>query len=246
MISSVAGALRTGGTALLELFYPPVCLLCGVQEPGAGKKLCRGCLGVLCAPQGPTCPRCGSDVGPFTHLADGCPSCRNQKLHFDAVIRLGRYEDKLREACLKIKHVEGEPLARELAELLASERQAALEAERADVIVPVPLYWWRRLRRGFNQAEALAARLEKRLKVRVVTRMAWRTRNTLPQAELTRPQRFDNVRGAFAAHSSRRLSGARVLVVDDILTTGATCSELARALKQAGASRVVAVVVAKS
>lgn len=246
MFSPAARAIRRGGRALVELLYPPVCLLCESQELPGGERLCEVCQGELSASQGFTCRRCGAAVGPFTDVAEGCPSCRNQTLRFDAVVRLGRYEGKLREACLTIKHVEAEPLARALAGVLAHQRRAELEAEHLDLIVPVPLYWWRRVRRGFNQAEALAGVLAKRLEVPVRPRLVRRTRNTQPQADLSRAERLANVRGAFRASGRRRLDGARVAIIDDILTTGATCSEVARALKRAGASRVIAVVLAKS
>jgi ComF family protein len=123
---------------------------------------------------------------------------------------------------------------------------ARLAELRADVIVPVPMFWTRRLLRGVNSPEILAESLAGRLDLPVLRRVLVRTRNTLPQFSLPPSERFPNVRGAFRVRRGYDLSGARVLLVDDVLTTGATSSEAARALRSAGAEAVLVAVAARA
>ena len=111
--------------------------------------------------------------------------------------------------------------------------------------MPVPLHWRRRLERGYNQAEALADALARRLGLRSA-RPLRRVKATAILAGAGRTERLERLRGAFRARRARPLDGRTVLLVDDILTTGATCGSAARALKKAGAARVVAVVVARA
>jgi ComF family protein len=115
-----------------------------------------------------------------------------------------------------------------------------------ELIVPVPMFWARRLARGTNSPEIVADCLGRSLGVPVGRRVLCRCRNTMPQAGLLPRERFRNVRGAFRVRAGYHLDGRRVLLVDDILTTGATCSEAAKVLKQAGATLVAAVVVARA
>jgi len=130
--------------------------------------------------------------------------------------------------------------------LLAGRRGEQLAGIRADVIVPVPMFWWRRFRRGKNNADVLAHCLAKSLGVPMRRRVLVRRRNTQPQAGLPPSRRFLNVQGAFRVRRPRAVENARVLLVDDVLTTGATCSEAAKMLKQAGAAMVAVAVAARA
>lgn len=118
-----------------------------------------------------------------------------------------------------------------------------LASARPTHVVPIPMHWQRRLIRGTNSPDILAERLAEGLGVPVMHRALRRCRNTLPQKDLKPHERFQNVRGAFQWASPEQLQGARVLLVDDILTTGATCSEAARVLKKAGGAQAVIVAV---
>jgi ComF family protein len=116
--------------------------------------------------------------------------------------------------------------------------------KRFDLIVPLPLHWWKRWQRGFNQTDLLASEIARRWNV-PVRRIVRRRKRTTPQAGLTNAQRRLNVRAAFAV-SRTRLDGLRVLLVDDVLTTGATAGACARALKQAGAAHVTLLALART
>jgi ComF family protein len=240
-------AARGLGRAGLDLLFPPRCACCDAELPSGhdGPLLCADCRLVLAPESWPCCRRCGA--GPTEgESPDGCPLCRHARLKFDAVVTLGGYGGELRSVVLRMKRPSGESLAAATGRLLASRRGHQLAEFRPDLIVPVPMYWIRRLRRGTNSPEILADRVGRLLRVKVSRRALSRRRNTLPQASLSPRERFRNVRGAFRVRAGYGLRGLRVLLVDDILTTGATCSEAARMLKEAGAAQVAAAVVARA
>ena len=167
-------------------------------------------------------------------------------MRFDAVVALGAYRNELRHAVLRMKQPEGDPLSGAVAGLLWVRRSAELTRLAADLIVPIPMHWARRFQRGTNSPERVAAVLGRRLKRPVAYRLLRWRRKTKLQSELSPKERFRNVRDAFRTARGRRVEGARILLIDDVLTTGATCSEAARTLKLAGASMVGAAVVARA
>jgi ComF family protein len=244
MLAPLWRAGRDLAQGLLQLFYPKLCWLCGVSLPPDGDGFCTPCATALTTDPHPTCPLCSSTVGPFAHLADGCPRCRNSALAFAAALRLGPYEGPLREVVLRLKHHSGEGLAEVVGALWAAHAEARLRATGTDLVIPVPLHWRRRWSRGYNQSETLAHALAARLRLPCRPRWLRRTRSTPKQTGQTPAGRRENVRGAFAARAVDAIKGKTVLLVDDVLTTGSTCSEAARALRSAGAVRVVVAVLA--
>jgi len=186
---------------------------------------------------------CASCRTPFQNAfpldANGrCALCRSGLRGFDAAYSFGAYEGVLRELIHLYKYGRVRTLARPLSGLLA---QALPRDEAFDAAVPVPLYWRRRLQRGFNQAELLARDLSRRTGIPVV-RALGRLRPTPAQAGLSNSARRRNVSQAFRARSVR---GKRILLIDDVMTTGATAASCAVALKQAGARRVALLTVAR-
>jgi ComF family protein len=232
--------------ALSGVIYPPLCLVCDADLEHADENFCATCLAEMISVGDPACRRCASRVGPFVDTSDGCLACGRQHHRFDAAVRLGIYEGKLRETCLSFKSVHNELLGPALTRLFLRYQGDFLQSVGADMIVAVPLHFVRHFHRGFNQAESLARCLAAELQLPHRSRILKRVRMTRPQSELKRDERRENVHGAFRARPAADLKGATVLLVDDILTTGATCSDAARALKLAGAARVVVAVVARS
>ncbi len=237
---------RTWAQGLLELLYPGVCWGCGQALRPDEVRFCGACRDALTGDRLPTCPRCAHTTGPFAHVADGCTACRDCAFAFDRVVRLGPYEGKLKEFVLRMKELAGEGLAEVLGEFWADQAGARLRELGAEVVVPVPLHWWRRWLRGYNQSEALAGALAARLGL--PCRPGWlrRIRATPQQSRQTPAVRRVNVRGAFRARPRPALRQKTVLLVDDVLTTGTTASEAARALRAAGAGRVVVAVLARA
>jgi len=192
-----------------------------------------------------TCPRCGSGGLP-NEESGTCLQCHDERFYFDAVVRLGRYESALRTAVLRIKSQRHRALAIALGDLLVSARGGRLLELEADAVVPIPMHWSRRLWRGANSPEILSERLASQLKMPVAAHLLARSRRTAPQASLPPTRRLANVRGAFRAVAHPELPGARLLLVDDIMTTGATVNEAAKTLTRAGAKVVAVVVLARA
>jgi len=240
--ASLGRIMRLVGGGVLDLLYPPACVLC--EGDGADPHFCPTCRDALIGEASPRCPRCAAKVGPFAFLDNGCTHCSKEEFFFDNVLCLGPYAGALREAILKMKQPHGELLAECLGAFWAKAREKELRAVAADLIVPVPLHWRRRLSRRYNQSEALAQRLGQDIGVACTSACLRRTRATPFQTQQTPAQRRENLRKVFQGYGSQ--SGKTILLIDDVLTTGSTASEAARALKKQGARRVVVAVLARS
>jgi ComF family protein len=233
---------------LIDLIYPPVCLICGspLPEPDQDESFCSECRSALSADPLEHCPKCAATIGPHTDTSRGCLRCRDEHFRFDGACCLGRYEGLLRQTILTLKYPGREAVAENLGGFWGRQRQTQLRELACDLVVPVPLHWLRRWSRGYNQAEAIAQGLARQLKLPCRSWLLWRTKATLFQYQQSRTQRREQMRGAFAARLPRRLQGSRVLLVDDVMTTGSTASEAARALKAAGAREVFVAVLARA
>ena len=243
-MSAVLPFVRRALFAASDLLWPRRCLLCAGQlaEEPDPDCFCPACLTAITTDPHQTCPRCASTVGPHTDTTDGCPRCRADKFPFDTAVRLGPYDGVLRDATLRAKRPGGEGIAETLGRVWALARREQLSNLRADAIVPVPLHWRRRWGRGFNQSEAVARGLAAVLGVPLLPFAVRRVRPTPKQVGTSRAERLRNVEGAFSP--TTRLANLRVLLIDDVLTTGATASAAARAIRHAGAAQVAVAVLA--
>ncbi len=236
------------GQAVDALVFPWSCAACGVDgQLGAFCPSCReGLLEKAARAAASACPRCALPAGPFADFRKGCGTCRGRTLGFDAAIALGPYEGELRELCLRLKHERDAWLARWMSEIWVESRSTAIGVLPADAwIVPVPLHWRRHWQRGYNQADALAIGLSRSLN-RPVRRPLRRVVDTHKLAEMSRTERIKAMRGAFRPRRNPGIDGRTIILVDDVLTTGATCGGAARALKRAGAKRVIVAVLART
>jgi ComF family protein len=171
--------------------------------------------------------------------------CRKHALGFDAAVALGPYQGPLRALCLQLKQEHSSWLARWMVDLLVEGRRDAIQSLGATCVVPVPMHWRRHWTRKHDQAEDLATHLADRLKLEL-RRPLRRVVATPKLAYKGRAERIRLLRGAFAVRNDRGLRGQSVLLVDDILTTGSTCSAAARALKRAGARQVAVAVIGRA
>ncbi len=208
------------------------CLLCGAET--GSELLCAACIGELPA-LAESCPRCALP----SPAAAVCGSCLNRPPHFDATLALWRYEFPCDGLVQALKYRAQLALAGFFARSLVSR-----SLPEVDVVLPMPLHAKRLAERGFNQALEIARGLSQRSGTAFKARGVRRVRDTLPQTDLPYEERAKNVRGAFLCKLD--LSGASVAVLDDVMTTGATLNELARALKRAGATRVENFVIART
>jgi len=229
---------------IVRLIWPETCGACGTHAlTHAG--LCAGCAADLLALTSLRyCPRCGATLGP--HLPggdDGCYDCPQPMPRFRRLVRLGPYAPPLRGAVKRLKYQRRFRSPDRLACLLAEAVEARCDG--LDVVVGVPMHWMRRLARGWDHAGVLARGVARRLGLPVADGLT-RVRNTPPQVHLSASRRAANVRGAFAAARPDEFRGARVLLVDDVLTTGATAGEASGVLLGAGAEHVTVAVLAKA
>ncbi len=236
-------------SGLFDLLLPGVCPGCS-DAVAETTGLCQACnVKMLSLVTLPFCPRCGSTIGPNIPVyEDGCPQCPQPLPRFGCVYRLGPYTQPLRHAICQLKYFGQTRPSAQLAEMLAQAVQASSARQAIngyDVIVPVPMHWSRRLFRGMDHATLLADFLGRSLSLPVSQELV-RTRNTPQQVHLSKTKRIANVSGAFATGGSTSLSGAGVLLVDDVTTTCATANECARVLLKAGALRVDLAVLAKA
>lgn len=249
-VRTAMGFMQRG---MADLFFPPSCVGCGAElesqtTPRQNVPLCEKCYDGMELFEGPVCVKCGAPVPKFRRQEsrDRCYHCTKHKMRFDETVALGHYDGKLRELILRMKRADGEAISLAIGRLILAERRARIADIQADVVVPIPLHWRRRIAHRTNSAAVLGEVLSRQLGLPLADRLLRRNRPTAPQTELTPPERWKNVRRAFSVRAGYHLRMAHVLLVDDVLTTGATCSEAARALRGAGAERVTVVVAARA
>lgn len=233
---------------LADLLFPPRCALCGTVDHAAsdgGNAYCPDCIDKLTPEPLNRCQRCAAEIGPYASSNDGCVHCRNRKLRFNSVVCLGMYDGSLRKALLAAKWSFSAVRMRSLGALLATGRSAELNDKSIDRIVPIPQHWRQRLVRNFNPAWIIAHELASRLNIECDVHLLRRVSRTRPQKRVSVKQRFENQSDTLAVAYPHAVQGERILIVDDVLTTGATCSEAAKVLKAAGAKSCTVAVLAR-
>lgn len=231
--------------AAISLLYPPTCTICGGSVRG-GDYLCNACEAKAIRIIAPFCEKCsepfeGSITSTFT-----CANCAHRPLHFEAAVAAYRGRGIVRIIIHEFKY--GRQI--HLRHLVARWLRAALDDERLcgnhfDVLVPVPLHPARQRERGFNQARLLSELLSAQISIPSKLHLE-RIRYTTTQTALDRSERMENLRNAFRLRKNADVRGLRVLLIDDVLTTGSTLSECARVLKAAGALSVYAATAARA
>ncbi len=225
------------------IVYPGGCLACNA-ETSVGERLCPTCRRVIREAQdGRQCLRCAAPVGPHSAVRDDCPECRTRGHSFRRVLACGPYEGPLGTLIRNYKYQRFTVLADELSRLMLATLKRRDVA--ADVVVSVPMHPLSAFWRGFDHAGLLAEKVANGLGRPRLKRVLRRRRLGSRQTGLSYHARLEAVRGAFRARPEARLKGRSVLLVDDVLTTGATASECARTLHSARAGRVTVVVVAR-
>ena len=243
--------------ALAGIFLPAGCRLCEKALLSASRlPICAECLGSFSVIGEDICRRCGLPLDAFPSETQGlvadatagtlCGPCRRGAYHFDRVRSVFRYEEGVVRAIVMLKSEAMEPLADWFAEGMA--RRVGGEAAYAglDAVVPVPLHKVRHRERGFNQAELLSRRLAKSLKLPHQGVLLVRKRPRPNKHLLTERERWETVRGAFTTKVGSRIDKKRVLLVDDVMTTGATLDACAKALREAGATEVCGLTAARA
>jgi len=211
--------------------------------------ICDDCFSAFQRIPQPYCELCGRPL-PGLNQKDGgsllCPVCQSRTYAFDRARSFAIYDGPLVQAILLLKFEQIEPLGKWFAERLAGLVENERQVLAADVVVPVPLHRQRERERGYNQAALLSKPLAKRLGLPHKALLLMRTRARPDKRILSLEERWESVRGAFATRPGSQVDNLRVLLVDDVLTTGATLDACARGLREAGAKLVTAVTVARA
>ena len=242
-------------SGVANLVCPPNCLACfePLDRDDLSHFFCGECCRKMIVVASECCPSCGSigrmmpPPGESPQVHTGCGECVHQKFRFSRTVVLGHYADSLRSLILDMKSDRDGILSTNMAKLLLKTRELELRDLVPELIVPVPMHFVRRLFRGTNNPVFFAKEIGHALGIPVGVCVIKRTRYTKPQFHLKPRQRYRNVRGAFAFVGRKKaVAGKHVLIVDDVMTTGATCNEVARVLCEAGAASVSVAVFARA
>lgn len=243
-VVAAAQFFAAGGRALVQTVLPPTCLACR-KPAGASGGLCSQCWQGAGFIERPYCERLGL---PFSYDSGGpliSPSAFSDPPAFDRARSAMRFSDVARDLVHLLKYGDRLDLVKPFAIWMSRAGDELLRE--ADALVPVPLHWTRLFQRRFNQSAALARAISGQRKVAVIDDVLTRVRATPPQVGLARDERARNVHGAFSVEKAARpkVKGKRIVLVDDVLTTGATANACARVLRRAGASRIDVLTLAR-
>ena len=233
----------------LKLIFPRNCLTCRhkIESNHPAEILCGHCLEAIESNRPPFCARCSRHLAwPDKHsLCLLCSLCSQNDYHFDRAWAATDYNDGMKRLIHLFKYGQKTSLRRPLSDLLFSFLDTyQLNLENFDTIVPVPLHPTRQRERGYNQSQLIAEQISGRFQIPLSINNLVRIRHTKNQALIGKKERWTNIGGAFKIRHSKNFKHKCVLIIDDLLTTGATASEAARMLKESGALRVDVLTVA--
>jgi ComF family protein len=231
--------------ALTDLLFPRACTGCGAPAPEASRYFCWDCLSSLAVIRPPFCRLCGDPADGALEGDYLCAGCLSHPPAFDLARSAMRYRGMLQNALQDFKYNGATWLSRDFAMFLMACLQTHYADIPIDTLTYVPLFPAKERTRSYNQSCLLARDLSARLHGPAVKRLLVKLRPTQTQTHLTAPRRRANVRDSFAISEESAVAGQRLLLIDDVMTTGATVHECARMLKLAGAAKVYVLTVAR-
>lgn len=232
---------------LIEIIYPKVCIVCKKTIPAASLNefVCTECWEKVKINRPPFCQSCGRSLIGRKFIKNTCVDCIRNPLHFDRAFSPFLYEGVIKELIHAFKYKNkdylGKTLGKPLSEFI---KEYGVPMRLIDFIIPVPLHKTKLREREFNQALILSEYLSREFNKSILDGCLARRRNTKTQTELKDRERFLNVRGSFRLSGKETVKNKNILLVDDVLTTGATCSEAALTLKENGANIVYCITLA--
>jgi competence protein ComFC len=243
---NLATSFKALADTALGFIYPNVCQICGDERATSTEGfVCSRCWQQVRFIKPPFCQRCGLPFEGDLTTAFECTNCREMNLHFRSARSAVSAKGTVLEVIHRYKYKRAFWFEPFLADLLIREALPELRQQKWDWIVPVPLHPAKKRQREFNQAERLATYLSAATKIPMDTTLLRRVTATKTQTKLSRQERAENMRNAFALQDGRTLNGERILLFDDVFTTGATTDACARVLLAAGAAEVCVWTVAR-
>jgi len=226
-----------------QLIFPSQCQLCG--EPALlNLPLCNLCLKKVQEIGALRCEVCGKAfTGEVNRL---CGSCIKEKPKFDQARAWAKFEEPMVQIIHQFKYQRGFYFANWMIDSLFKLYLQEFSSQKFDLLIPIPLHWKRLLQRGYNQTLILAQPLSKKLKIPLSTTILQKTRNTHPQVRLSSAQRKENLKKSFQLKKPESVEGKNILLIDDVITSGATANEAGKILKQAGANKVCILALART
>ncbi len=222
--------MRSGFISLIEYIFPPRCVFCNeILKTGAPIYICE---------------KCADKIGYYNNCINYLSLPKDLKIYCDGMICVGRYSENLKDSLRRFKFSNKPSYYRAFGMLLALKVQNTIQLDNIDLIIPVPLHKNRQKQRGYNQAELVAKYASKQLKVPFAENILIKTSESKNQSVLSRNERFFNLEGLFYVNNAETIINKNILLIDDIITTGSTVNQCSKALKQAGASTIIAAVIA--
>lgn len=208
---------------ILELIYPNVCGICG--------KICKESL----------CKRCAIEIKKYEiNLVN-----KNKKMYFNESMHIFKYNEMIRQRLIEYKFQDKSYMYKTFAKIILKNKKVCGFLEKYDIIIPVPIHKKRRLKRGYNQTELIAKEICKNISLELKTGVLIKQKNIKAQSELNKNERKQNIKNAFEIKNINEIIDKKILLFDDIYTTGSTVNECSKILKKAGAKQIGVVTIAK-
>ena len=208
---------------ILELIYPNVCGICG--------KICKESL----------CKRCAIEIKKYEiNLVN-----KNKKMYFNESMHIFKYNEMIRQRLIEYKFQDKSYMYKTFAKIILKNKKVCGFLEKYDIIIPVPIHKKRRLKRGYNQTELIAKEICKNISLELKTDVLIKQKNIIAQSELNKNERKQNIKNAFEIKSINEIIDKKILLFDDIYTTGSTVNECSKILRKAGAKQVGVLTIAK-
>lgn len=242
-LSNIIAKLTIAGT---DFIFPPACHYCASPiEKGAIVHLCPACLGQLSETNKNFCSICSVVVGPHLETSSGCFYCQNEKYSFRRATALGNHVGFLKSVVLQAKLQRDNPLLYSLSQLLADRITRSDQNDASNLIIPIPQHWTDRILYPFHAPVTLSNHLSHLLKQPANSNILQLRQRTVRQHTLQGAERRQNLRDAFYISPRINLKGAKIILVDDVMTTGTTCNRATQQLLKAGAEDVCVAVLAR-
>ena len=234
-------------TGLADIIFPSRCVVCGIVLSNNERiRICSECLSRTGFVKAPICSCCGLPFVNYEGTNHLCGECTSSKQYFSVARSVGKFEEPLLDVIHQFKYKGKIAVGETLGRLMAEFEYDSFSIEGYSLILPVPLHQRRLKERGFNQSVILAREIAMRYSIHLDFGTLKRTIHTKPQTGLGKKQRSTNVKGVFEVTDSGRIDGERVVLIDDVYTTGSTVRECARVLVKSGVEEVAVLTLARA